>query len=722
MRVSNGVATYNPLVTFSMGTDPSYGLAVSDINLDGKPDILTANQGSNTISYRLGDGLGSFGTEQTIAVGASPRGIATGDINNDGRLDIVVTNSADNTVSALLNTTSIALGSFGTATNVSTGSSPQRAFITDVNLDGKPDLVVANASSSDVAIRLGDGLGGFSGTTNISVGTNPVSVFVADMNLDGKPDFVTANQSGNSISVRLGDGAGGFSGSTTVSVGTTTRSVFVADVNLDGKPDLITANRGANSVSIRLGDGMGNFSGTTEISVGNQPLHVFVADVNLDGRPDIVTANTASSDASVVLNDVSAIPDYTGPTSDITPGIFNNVTFTASGALTGDVTINAILTLNAGVISDLNGNTITVANNMPSAVAGAGFISGTGSLVRAFSGDFAYTFPFLEGSNNRTATVHFTSGTSTGNLTYQFFNTPPGNAGLPQTYVGQTIGVVAPFYWRIDASGTPGTYTLSLSGENTVGVTNVATLRIAKRAPSSSWSSLDAGTGSANIGTVVNPTVSQSGLVGFGEVTIGGAGGADNPLPVSLTAFTGRAVSTGIELNWLTISEIDNAGFAVLRNGEPIASYQTISSLQGQGTTVNETRYTFIDNGVQIGSTYTYRLRSFDLNGTLHDYPNEVTVRAESVAPKVYRYELSQNYPNPFNPMTRINYELKEAGFVSLKVYDVMGREVATLVNGRQMAGEQEATFNATGLASGVYFYRLQAGNFTQTKKMMLVK
>ena len=869
VRVSNGVASYNPLVTFSMGNDPSFGLAISDINLDGKPDVLTANQGSNTVSFRLGDGLGSFGAEQILAVGASPRDIVAADVNQDGKPDLLVTNSADNTVSVLLNTTPVIVNPFGAATSVSAEASPQRVVASDVNLDGKPDLLIANASSSSVSVRLGDGLGGFSGTTNISVGTNPVglavadvnldgrpdfltanttssnvsvrlgdgaggfsgsttvsvgtqpftivvadvnldgrpdfltanlaannisvrlgdglggfsgstnftvgfapsgvfvadvnldglpdflatnfgsssvsvrlgdglggfsgttnislgtdpiSVFVADVNLDGKPDFVTANQSANTVSVRLGDGLGGFSGTTTISVGTTTRSVFVADVNLDGKPDLITANRGANSVSIRLGDGTGNFSGTTEISVGDQPLHVFVADVNLDGRPDILTANTGvGNNASVVLNGIVAIPDYTGAPSGVSAITYNNVTFTAGTMpVSTSITVNATLTLNGNV--DLNGNTITINNSASASVTGTGSLFGEGTLTRAFNGDVSYSFPYLEGIDNRSATVAFTSGTGTGTLSYQFFNAPPGNAGLPQTFVGQVINAVAPFYWRINATGTPGTYTLNLVGQNTGGVTDVVALRIAKRAIAGNWSSVDAGTGSANAGTIVNPTVAQSGIVGFGEFTIGGAGGLDNPLPVTLSAFTGRAIASGVELTWRTSSETDNAGFAVLRNGEVIGTYQTVPSLQGQGTTSSETRYSFIDDGVLTGTTYTYRLRSFDLNGTLHDYPNEATVRAESIAPKAYRYELSQNYPNPFNPTTRIKYELKEAGFVSLKVFDMLGREVANLLNERRSAGSYEVTFNAANVASGIYFYRLDASTFSQTKKMILVK
>ncbi|MBE0572306.1 MAG: T9SS type A sorting domain-containing protein [Ignavibacteriaceae bacterium] len=85
-------------------------------------------------------------------------------------------------------------------------------------------------------------------------------------------------------------------------------------------------------------------------------------------------------------------------------------------------------------------------------------------------------------------------------------------------------------------------------------------------------------------------------------------------------------------------------------------------------------------------------------------------------------FTLQQNYPNPFNPATTIIYQLPTEGQVSLKIYDMLGNEVATLVNEMKTAGEYQVDFNAAALSSGIYFYRLQAGNFVETKRMMLMK
>jgi hypothetical protein len=112
-----------------------------------------------------------------------------------------------------------------------------------------------------------------------------------------------------------------------------------------------------------------------------------------------------------------------------------------------------------------------------------------------------------------------------------------------------------------------------------------------------------------------------------------------------------------------------------------------------------------------------YRLKQIDFDG---QFEYSTVIEVDAGLPK--EFALAQNYPNPFNPTTVINYQLPVAGNVSLKVYDVLGKEVMTLVNGRQEAGDYNVSLNAASLSSGVYFYRLQSGNFVQTKKMMLVK
>ncbi len=131
----------------------------------------------------------------------------------------------------------------------------------------------------------------------------------------------------------------------------------------------------------------------------------------------------------------------------------------------------------------------------------------------------------------------------------------------------------------------------------------------------------------------------------------------------------------------------------------------------------NQSHIHFIDENVTSG-TYKYRLKQIDFDGSF-TYSNEIEVEVD-FTPK--EFVLYQNYPNPFNPKTVISYQLPVNGNVTLKVYDVLGNEVATLVNEEKQAGVYEVEFDGSSLASGMYLYKLQAGTFVQLKKMILIK
>jgi len=200
---------------------------------------------------------------------------------------------------------------------------------------------------------------------------------------------------------------------------------------------------------------------------------------------------------------------------------------------------------------------------------------------------------------------------------------------------------------------------------------------------------------------------------------------ADNPLPVELLSFAATSTAQGIKLAWETASEHESRGFTLLRkpHGESawteVASYQTDNALRAQNS-LNGASYSFTDKTpLEVGKSYDYQLRETGFDGQVTTLQTLTLTIRFNVARE---YELAQNYPNPFNPTTTIRYQIPTAEVVSLKVYDVLGKEVATLVSGRQEAGNYAVPFNASGLSSGMYFYRLQAGSFVETKKMMLVK
>ncbi len=199
----------------------------------------------------------------------------------------------------------------------------------------------------------------------------------------------------------------------------------------------------------------------------------------------------------------------------------------------------------------------------------------------------------------------------------------------------------------------------------------------------------------------------------------------DNPLPIQLATFqVASVVGSDVTLYWKTLSETNNYGFDVERSSDG-KNFQKLSFIAGHGTTLATHEYSYEDKSVAVGTWY-YRLKQTDLDGSA-TYSEVQVAKVEGVAtvaaPEVPTvYSLRQNYPNPFNPATKIEYALPAAGRVTLKVYDALGREVVTLVEGMQTAGSHTATFDATSLPSGTYFYRIGAGTFTATHKMLLLK
>jgi hypothetical protein len=185
-------------------------------------------------------------------------------------------------------------------------------------------------------------------------------------------------------------------------------------------------------------------------------------------------------------------------------------------------------------------------------------------------------------------------------------------------------------------------------------------------------------------------------------------------LPVELTSFSGKALSGNVVLSWTTATENNNAGFDVERSSDK-SLFAKVGFVKGNGTTTQSHAYAFTDNAAS--GKFFYRLKQTDFDGKFEYSP---TIEVTAGTPKAFA--LSQNYPNPFNPATVISYQLPVSSQITLKVYDVLGREVVTLVNEPKAAGNYTATFDASKFSSGIYFYRLQAGSFIQTKKMVLVK
>jgi hypothetical protein len=274
-------------------------------------------------------------------------------------------------------------------------------------------------------------------------------------------------------------------------------------------------------------------------------------------------------------------------------------------------------------------------------------------------------------------------------------------------------------YWVINSHGTPGTFSTNLTFTVPASYTHngsesgsVYTLYHRDGNSDGAWTTAVSGAAS-----VTATTLTFNGDTSFSQFFIGSS---DGSLPVELASFVATTTNSTATLQWGTATETNNYGFEVekRKTGETgDGRWTKVGFVAGNGTSSSVHQYSFTDGNVASG-TYAYRLKQIDNSGTFK-YSNEaeVTITVQTV------FALNQNYPNPFNPSTAITFTLAQDGYTTLKVYDILGREVVTLVNGEMKAGVQNSvTFDASKLSSGIYFSRLESSGQVQMKRMIVIK
>jgi hypothetical protein len=393
----------------------------------------------------------------------------------------------------------------------------------------------------------------------------------------------------------------------------------------------------------------------------------------------------------------------TGSATSITQtGVTLNGTVNANNLSTA-VSFEYGLTTSYGTSITANQSPVTGASNTAVSKAIAGLVPNT-------------TYHFrVDGTN--------TAGTSDGSD--QTFTTSAAAATVSTDSASAITTTTATLYGTVNANNASTTVTIQYGLTNSYGNSVTATQSPVAGTTNTSVSGAVTGLTAGTLYHYRIVGVNAGGTTNGGDLTFTTK---DQSLAVEVSSFKAAASYNSVTLTWQTQSEVENAGFNILREDpgtgafKLVSSYTSNDSLRGLGTSSTGQTYDFTDSRVISGTVYQYEIQSVTSDGFTK---NIDTVQVTVAVPK--NFALYQNYPNPFNPTTVIGYQLSAVSHVTLTIYDVLGREVATLVDGQQNAGVYKANFDGSRFASGVYFYRINAvGNdgqkFISIKKLVLMK
>ncbi len=434
-----------PKVDFITGATP-LSTYIGDLDGDGKADLVTGNQNANTISvYRNTSSTGvvdvtSFSAKVDFAVGAQPYLVVIGDIDGDSKPDLVTSNEVGN-ISVLRNTSvsgTINASSFAVAVNFTAGVAPHSVALGDLDADGKPELVTANAISNTLSVLKNTSVigtisaGSFAAKVDFGTGSSPQSVVITDLDGDGKPDLAVTNGSGgtNTLSVLRNTTTIGLIDATSFAVkvdfttGFFPRSMAVGDLDADGKPDLAVANYSSNTLSVLRntsspgGITAGSFATKVDFVTASGPHCVTIGDIDGDGKPDLAVANSGSSSI----------------------GLFKNISLTGSittGSFSSRIDFVTALAPTNLAIGDLEGD------GKPEVVVGVG----GNNFVSVFHNIVGVPPPVpvspVNGSSCGPGTVLLSvSGAAPGQ--YRWYDAPTGGTAIPgEVNASYTTGLLS---------------------------------------------------------------------------------------------------------------------------------------------------------------------------------------------------------------------------------------------------------------------------------------
>ena len=688
------------------------------------PFVVTFSGGGSITS-------GTFAPKVDFTTGANPYGIAISDLDGDGKSDFAVVNSnPSGSISVLRNTSSTGSITFASPLDFATGVNSFQVASGDLDGDGKPDLIVTNFSSNTISVfRNTSASGSITFATKVDIagaglyGVNaPYGIAISDLDGDGKPDFVVTNSGYPSSSVSIfrntsSSGSIAFESPIDFATGLYSSGVAVSDIDGDGKPDIAITNAGNNTLSILRNISLpgsitsSSFNAKVDISSGAEPEGIAISDVDGDGKPDLIVTNQFDQTVSVFRN--------TSSSGTITAGsLASAVHFAAgSGAYTvvlGDVDGDGRPDL---VVGNAYSNAFTVLRNTTS----PGVIT-TGSFAPKV--DFmtgVWPFVVAMGDLDGDGKPDVVAANRTSNTVSVFRNATLSPAATvtssAATYVSATSAelngsanpngsaTIAYFEWGTSSALATFSTTTSQSigsGTDAVLVTaNLAGLGAGTTYYYRAVGQNSAGTQRGSILSFTTATLQQQTQLIIGQVGVLVSGAI-------LNQGQGNALTSKL-----------NAAIQQMNKGNLIAAIHQLSAFVNQVEGLMGARKISSADGdvLIVSANAVIRLLSMP---ALNVAQNLELQEPEIEAPT--RFLLEQNYPNPFNPSTMISFSLPSKTYVSLRVFDAMGREMATLVSRELSAGNHTRQWNGTGMPSGIYFYRLKAGDFVQTKKFVLLR
>lgn len=705
---NNGQGAFQVRRSYAVGIEPVCVFA-ADLDGDEDMDLVAVNYESHSVSILKNNGKGALQAKVDYAVNTWPTAVFAADLDSDGDADLAVTNRGSGTISVLKNNGN---GTFQTKGDYVVGNSPQSVFAADLDGDGDIDLSVANEESGTISILKNNGDGIFQTKVDFPAGSGPRSIFAADADGDGDADLAIIGF--YAVSILKNKGNGSFQVPITYGKQGFPESIFVAD--LDGDRDADIAATNIHTVFTLKNNGKAVFQANGEYAPSKGFFYrVFAADLNGDGDADLAVTNREAHDVSILINRGFFLADPSnlnfgsvnvGSHRDLNFSVHNygtssiNVTNIASSHARFTITSKINFILAAGDSAEISvryAPTVAASDTGTITIEATGYpsekvsVRGNGVPPAAIMAFSPATLDFGNVTTNKISDLSLNIS-NTGVLNLNITNILHGNPSF--SFIGDAPFTILP---------------------------NETKPIVVRFMPTFLGSQTDTLTIFSN-DEKNNPI----------RIRLSGNGVAMRLPEISVQPLQLRFDSVKVQQSKSLTVRLYNRGAANLNisnipsNNNRFAVMTPRNFLLAPGDSSDvSVKFSPLQEGLQAG---TLSIACNDAN------ENPLVIRMSGIgisfstgvkdrlSPIAAAYRLEQNYPNPFNPATTIRFESPITGQAKLGIYNLRGELVRTLVEGEIAAGYHQVTFDANGLASGIYFCRFEAGFFTATRKLVFGK